>query len=135
MEKMENKTLSMVTIVPIRAAIEKLSLSESNSIAIQNFCKEYNEKLDSGLHEEQICEQFVIELSKIAESKIAKAVLNDVNEAVKANEANIKLANSVYNLSNGSCMFVAPMIESAVVDYIIDIYLIKLLCIRINSRI
>lgn len=120
MEKMENKTLSMVTIVPIRAAIEKLSLSESNSIAIQNFCKEYNEKLDSGLHEEQICEQFVIDLSKIAESETAKAVLNDVNEAVKANEANIKLANNVYNLSKGSCMFVAPMIESAVVDYIID---------------
>ena len=117
---MENKTLSMVTIVPIRASIEKLSLSESNSIAIQNFCKEYNEKLDSGMHEEQICEQFVVDLSKIAESETAKAVLNDVNEAVKANEANIKLANSVYNLSNGSCMFVAPMIESAVVDYIID---------------
>ena len=43
MKKMENKTLSMVTIVPIRTAIEKLSLSESNSIAIQNFCKEYKE--------------------------------------------------------------------------------------------
>ena len=120
MKKMENKTLSMVTIVPIRTAIEKLSLSESNSIAIQNFCKEYKDKLDSGMHEEQICEQFVVDLSKIAESETAKAVLNDVNEAVKANEANIKLANSVYNLSNGSCMFVAPMIESAVVDYIID---------------
>lgn len=120
MKKMENKTLSMVTIVPIRAAIEKLSLSESNSIAIQNFCKEYKEKLDSGMHEEQICEQFVVDLSKIAESETAKDVLNDLNEAVKANEANIKLANSVYNLSNGSCMFVAPMIESAVVDYIVD---------------
>ena len=117
---MENKTLSMVTIVPIRTAIEKLSLSESNSIAIQNFCKEYKDKLDSGMHEEQICEQFVVDLSKIAESETAKDVLKDVNEAVKANEANIKLANSVYNLSNGSCMFVAPMIESAVVDYIID---------------
>ena len=120
MEKMENKKLSMVTIVPIRAAIEKLSLSESNSIAIQNFCKEYNDKLDSGLHEEQICEQFVIDLSKIAESETAKAVLNDVNEAVKANASNIKLANNVYDLSKGSCMFVAPVIESAVVDYIID---------------
>ena len=110
----------MVTIVPIRTTIEKLSLSESNSIAIQNFCKEYKDKLDSGMHEEQICEQFVVDLSKIAESETAKDVLKDVNEAVKANEANIKLANSVYNLSNGSCMFVAPMIESAVVDYIID---------------
>ena len=117
---MENKTLSMVTIVPIRAAIEKLSLSESNSIAIQNFCREYKEKLDSGMHEEQICEQFVADLSKIAESETARAVLNDVNEAVKANETNIKLANNVYNLSNGSCVFVAPVIESAVVDYMID---------------
>lgn len=120
MDKMENKTLSMVTIVPIRAAIEKLSLSESNSISIQNFCKEYKGKLDGGMHEEQICENFVADLSKIAVSDTAKAVLNDVNESVKANESNIKLANSVYNLSNGSCMFVAPMIESAVVDYIID---------------
>jgi hypothetical protein len=110
----------MVTIVPIRSSIEKLALSESNSIAIQNFCKEYKEKLDGGMHEEQICEQFVIDLSKIAESESAKAVLNDVNEAVKANESNIKLANSVYQLSKGSCMFVAPMIESAVVNYITD---------------
>ena len=110
----------MVNIVPLRATIEKLTLSESESIAIQNLCKEYTKKLDEGMKEEQICDQFVAELAKIAESETAKATLNELNEAVKANETNIKLANSVYQLSNSSCMFVAPMIESAVVDYIIN---------------
>ena len=110
----------MVNIVPLRATIEKLTLSESESIAIQNLCNEYTKKLDEGMNEVQICEQFVTELAKIAESESAKATLNELNEAVKANETNIKLANSVYQLSNSSCMFVAPMIESAVVNYIID---------------
>lgn len=117
---MENKTLSMITIVPIRETIKKLMVSESNSIAIQNLCKEYNQKLDNGLHEEQICEQFVVDLSKIADTSSSKEILQNIDESVKSNKSNIKLANDVYNLSNGSCMFVAPMIESAVADYIID---------------
>ena len=114
------KTLAMVNIVPIRSSIEKLKVSESESIAVQNFCNEYSKKLNDGMKEEQICEAFVNDLAKIANTESAKAVLKEVNESVKMNETNIKLANCVYNLDNSSCMFVAPMIESAVVDYMID---------------
>ena len=62
MENVNKKTFSMVQIVPIRTYIERLTLSES-SIAIQKFCKEYTDKLNNGVKEEQICEQFVSDLS------------------------------------------------------------------------
>lgn len=119
MENQTNqKTLKMVSIVPLKSYIENLSVSESESVAIQNLCKEYTEKLNNGFSEEQLCEQFVSDLSKIANSENSKSILNDVNEAVKANETNLKLANLVHGLSKGSCMFVAPMIESVIVNYI-----------------
>lgn len=120
MENVNQKTLSMVNIIPLRSSIEKLSLSESNSIGIQNLCKEYISKLNEGMTEDQLCEQFVNDLAKVASSESANAVLNDLNEAVKANETNLKLAHYAHELRNGSCMFVAPMIESAIVEYITD---------------
>ena len=110
-----NKNLSMVDIVPLRPYIDRLS--ESESIGVQNFCRSYREKLDNGTPDVQVCEQFVIELSKVADTKESKQVLKEVNEAVKVNDTNIKLARSVYQLPTSSCVFVAPIIESAVVDY------------------
>ena len=118
MDNKSQKTLEMVNIVPVRSSIEKLQLSES--LAIKNFCEEYTKKLNEGLKEEQICEQFIADLAKVVESENDKAVLNELNEAFKANETNIKLANSVHNMSNSSCMFVKPMIESVVVDYMLN---------------
>jgi len=118
MESKTQKTLEMVSIVPLRSSIDKLMISES--LAVKNFCNEYTKKLDSGLKEEQICEQFIADLAKIAESESDKSVLTEINEAVKENETNIKLANSVHNMSNSSCMFVKPMIESVVVDYMLN---------------
>ena len=113
----ENRNLSMVEIVPLRPYIDRL-LKESDNVAIQNLCNEYAAKLNNGMHDEQICEAFVKDLAKVANTEISKGVLADVSESIKNNEGNIKLANDVYSLSNSSCMFVAPMIESAVVDYI-----------------
>lgn len=118
MDNKSQKTLEMVNIVPVRSSIEKLQLSES--LAIKNFCDEYTKKLNEGLKEEQICEQFIADLAKVVESENDKAVLNELNEAFKANETNVKLANSVHNMSNSSCMFVKPMIESVVVDYMLN---------------
>ena len=115
-----NKTLSMVNIVPLKPYIDRLMVNESDSVAIKSFCDEYTNKLANGQHDEQLCEQFVIDLSKIANTETSKAVLAEVNEAVKKNESNIRIAKSVYQLPNSSCMFVAPMIESAVVNYLID---------------
>lgn len=115
-----NKTLSMVNIVHLKPYIDRLMVNESDSVAIKSFCDEYTNKLANGQHDEQLCEQFVIDLSKIANTETSKAVLAEVDEAVKKNESNIRIAKSVYQLPNSSCMFVAPMIESAVVNYMID---------------
>jgi len=115
-----NRTLSMVKIVDLKSAIASLMLSESNSVAIMALCKEYNAALSSGKHDEQLCEKFVIELSKIAESEAAKDILNSLNESVKKNAKNIKLANNIYSLYNSSCKYIAPMLESYTVDYMVN---------------
>ena len=115
-----NKTLSMIDIVSLKPYIDRLMVNESDSVAMKSLCDEYTNKLANGQHDEQLCEQFVVDLSKIANTEASKAVLAEMNEAVKKNESNIRIAKSVYQLPNSSCMFVAPMIESAVVNYMID---------------
>lgn len=113
-----NKTLSMVTIVPLKSTIESLMVAESESFAVNSICKKFMEKINEGVSETILCESFVVELSKVADSAKTKNAISVITEAMKNNESNIKLANSVEGLKNGPCLFVAPMIESAVVDYI-----------------
>jgi len=115
-----NRTLSMVKIVDLKGAIDNLMLSESQSVAIVALCEEFKKLLDSGKQEHELCEKFVVELSKIAESEKAKEILGSLNESVKTNAKNIKLANSVTRLYNSSCKFIAPMLESRTVDYMIN---------------
>lgn len=110
-----NKNLAMVDIVPLRPYLDKLA--ESESIGVQNVCNTYREKIDNGTPDAQICEQFVIELSRVADTKESKKILKEVNESVVSNEMNLRLARSIYQLPTSSCVFVAPVIESAVVDY------------------
>lgn len=113
-----NKTLKMVNIVPLKSTIESLMVAESGSIAVSAICKEFMEKINEGVAETVLCESFVIELSKVADSTASKKAVATITESMKVNESNIRLANYVEALKNGPCMFVAPMIESAVVDYI-----------------
>lgn len=115
-----NKTLSMVNIVPIKKTIESLMVTESDSLAVSAVCKEFLGKLNEGVSETVLCESFVLELSKVANTTTSKDAVKRLTESMKANDTNIKLANSVEALKHGPCMFVAPMIESAVVDYIVN---------------
>lgn len=115
-----SKKMAMLNIINLRGAIDKLMLTESKSIAIVSLCNDYLKKLDEGKHEEEICESFVVELSKIAASDEAKGVLESLNESANENENNISLAKDVYSLASGSLMYAAPIIESTVVDYMVD---------------
>lgn len=115
MDANATKTLAMVDIVPLRPYIDRLA--ESESIGVQNLCKTYGEMLGNGKPDAQICEQFIVDLSRVADTKETKAILKEINEAVKENDTNLKLARSVYQLPMSSCVFVASVIESAVVDY------------------
>ena len=113
-----NKNLSMVNIVPLKKTIESLMVTESESIAVSALCKEFLGKLNGGASETVLCESFIVELSKVANTTETKNAVSTLTESMRVNDTNIKLANSVEALKNGPCMFVAPMIESAVVDYI-----------------
>lgn len=113
-----NKTLKMVNIVPLKSTIESLMVTESESFAVSAICKEFMGKINEGVAETVLCESFIVELSKVADSAASKNAVATITESMKINESNIRLANYVEALKNGPCMFVAPMIESAVVDYI-----------------
>lgn len=115
-----NKTMKMLSIVNLSESIGKLKLTESESIAIMALCDECTKKLNEGKHEEELCESFVVELSKIATSENSKNILESLNEAIKKNQSNISLAKDVYSLANGATMYVAPVIESAVVNYMLN---------------
>ena len=115
-----NRTLSMLNIVNLRSSIDKLMVSESASIAITTLCKDYKAKLDEGAHDEELCESFAIELEKVANTETAKSVLKSLTESIEANKQNIELAKSVYKLYSGSTKYVAPVLESAVVNYMIN---------------
>lgn len=113
-----NKNLSMVAIVPLKSTIEKLMVAESGSVSVNAVCNEFLGKINEGVSETELCESFVVEISKLVESKAGKNAISSLSESIKANANNIKLANAVSALKNGPCVFVAPVIESAVVDYI-----------------
>ena len=115
-----NKTMAMLNIVNLNGVIDQLMLTESKSIAISSLCNDYLAKLNEGKHAEELCESFIVELSKVATSDEAKKVLESLDESVKENTNNISLAKNVYSLSNGSLMYAAPIIESTVVKYMLD---------------
>ena len=115
-----NKTMAMLRIVNLKEAIDSLMLTESKSIAIKSLCDDYTNKLNSGKHEEELCESFVVELSKIATTKNSQSILESLNESINTNKNNISLAKDVYALSSGQTMYVAPVIESSVVNYMIN---------------
>ena len=115
-----NKTMAMLNIVNLNGVIDQLMLTESKSIAISSLCNDYLAKLNEGKHAEELCESFIVELSKVATSDKAKKVLESLDESVKENTNNNSLAKNVYSLSNGSLMYAAPIIESTVVKYMLD---------------
>lgn len=114
------KTLAMTKGVDLRECINVLMRTDSDSIGVSTLCKDYLKKLDEGEHVEEICESFVNELSKVARSNDANYVLRTLNESVKNNECNITFAKNIYALSKGSLMYAAPIIESTVVEYMLD---------------
>ena len=114
------KTIGMLDIVNLKGAIDKLMITESKSIAIKSLCDEYLNKLNGEKYAEELCESFLIELSKIATSDAAKEVLESLEKTINENETNISLIKDVRALENGSLMYAAPMIESAVVDYMLS---------------
>ena len=115
---MDNKTLSMLQTVSLKSVIGRLMESDADSIAISDFCKTYAAKIDSGVSEFELYESFVVELSKIANTSTSKTELNNLNNYIKENASTIKIARSVSRLPESSAKFVAPVIESAVVDYV-----------------
>lgn len=116
----QNKKLSNINIIKINDYINELMVLESSNPAIKVLCKEYYTKLKNGEHDENLCESFAIDLAKTASSNGTKKILNKLTNAIKENETNLKIANAVYDLYEGACTFVAPVIESAVVDYLVN---------------
>lgn len=115
---MDNKTLSMLKTVSLKSVIGRLMESDGESIAISDLCRTYNAKIESGVSDAELYESFVVELSKIAGTGTSKSVLSDLNNYIKENASTIRIAKSVARLTESSARFVAPVIESAVVDYV-----------------
>jgi len=111
------KSLDMLNIIGLKESINTLMKKESKYPPVASICKTYLKKLDEGLHEEEICEDFITELSKVAVHESAKDALYDISTKFNDNKRDIALANSLYSMQKGQYGYIVPMIESAVVDY------------------
>lgn len=112
-----SKTLNMLNIVGLRESIQTLMERESKYIPVAAVCKEYLKKLDEGAHEEEICEDFINELSKVAVHESAKDVLFNLSNKINEHKRDISLVKSLYSMQRGQYGYLIPMIESSVVEY------------------
>lgn len=111
-----NKTLSNVEIVSIKSAIDKIMMKESDSIVLRNLCERFTKLLESGKHDAELCNEFLLEFAKVSTDN-TKDILSELNESISRNEKNIELAKSFYALDNTACRFVAPVLEGYLVSY------------------
>lgn len=112
-----SKTLNMLNIVGLKESIQALMKKESKYVPVATVCKEYLKKLDEGAHEEEICEDFVNELSKVAVHESAKDVLFNLSTKMNEHKRDISLVKSLYSLQRGQYGYLIPMIESSIVEY------------------
>ena len=111
------KTLNMLNIVGLRESINALMKKESKYAPVATVCKSYLKKLDEGLHEEEICEDFVAELAKVAVHESAKDALYAVSTRINENKRDLNIVNSLYSMQKGQYGYIVPMVESSIVEY------------------
>ena len=111
------KTLNMLNIIGLKESIQTLLKKESKYAPVASICKTYLSKLDEGLHEEEICEDFIADLAKVAVHESAKDILYAVSTKVNENKRDISLVNSLYSMQKGQYGYIVPMVESSIVEY------------------
>ena len=111
------KTLNMLNIIGLKESIQTLLKKESKYAPVASVCKTYLNKLDEGLHEEEICEDFINDLAKVAVHESAKDILYAVSTKVNENKRDISLVNSLYSMQKGQYGYIVPMVESSLVEY------------------
>lgn len=111
------KTLDMLNIVGLKESIQSLLKKESKYVPAATVCNTYMSKLDEGLHEEEICEDFVGDLSKVAVHESAKDILYTVSTKINEHKRDINLVKLLYSIQRGQHEYIIPMIESAAVEY------------------
>ena len=111
------KTLNMLNIIGLKESIQTLLKKESKYAPVASICKTYLSKLDEGLHEEEICEDFIADLAKVAVHESAKDILYAVSTKVNENKRDISLVKSLYSMQKGQYGYIVPMVESSLVEY------------------
>ena len=111
------KTLNMLNIIGLKESIQTLLKKESKYAPVASICKTYLRKLDEGLHEEEICEDFIADLAKVAVHESAKDILYAVSTKVNENKRDISLVKSLYSMQKGQYGYIVPMVESSIVEY------------------
>ena len=111
------KTLNMLNIIGLKESIQTLLKKESKYAPVASICKTYLSKLDEGLHEEEICEDFIADLAKVAVHESAKDILYAVSTKVNENKRDISLVKSLYSMQKGQYGYIVPMVESSIVEY------------------
>ena len=111
------KNLNMLNVIGLRESIETLMNKEGKYAPVATLCKAYLKKLDDGLHEEQVCESFVNELTRVAIHESSKDVVFNLGNKINEHKRDIDIVNNLLAMQQGRHSYVVPMVESALVDY------------------
>lgn len=112
-----NKTLNMLNIIGLRESIQALLKKESKYAPVVAVCKEYLNKLDEGLREEELVEGFIDDLAKVAVHESAKDALYTISTKVNESKRDIGIVKSLCTMQKGQYGYIVPMVESALVEY------------------
>ena len=114
------KNLSMLNIVGLRESIDDLLSKEGKYAPVASVCKAYLKKLDEGMHEEQICSNFITDLTRVAIHESAKDVVFSLGKKLDEHKRDIDIVNNLYEMQNSQYTYVVPMVESVLVGYMTD---------------
>ena len=114
------KTLEMTTIVPLSKTIEQILESESKYIPVASVCKSFKKQLANGVSENELCESFIEEFSKVATHNSAKKRLFELVSLTENQKTNLKYANIINKMKKGALAYGVPNIENVMVNYMCE---------------
>ena len=114
------KKLDMLNSIGLKATIDDLMMKESKFIPVADVCKEYTGKLNNGYREEELLESFISALAKVATNETSKHAVAKLSAIYESHKRDIDNVKALCEISKSNYSYVVPMIESSIVNYMID---------------
>lgn len=111
------KSIDLVDIVSVKDAISKIMKNESKYIPVASVCNSFTKRLDAGENNFALYEEFIAELSKVAQFSAAKEVLTKLVAESSVFGRDLDVIKKVVELRKSPLGYITPSLENALVEY------------------